>query len=447
MMKATALWGIWTAVAILALASPVVAQEGLRWESDLPTAQKLARQSNRLVLIHFGGPWCGPCRMLEQNVFSQPGFGSELAADYVAVKVDPNVDRAAAREYGITRVPTDAIATPSGQLIYRIPSPNTASDYVTTMLRVAAQTRPGHQATPPQAALVAAPAPQSADEASYQNPAAARPADDRYADYYNRRQGVQQQDYQPPVQNQVAAAPPGGQQPPQTAEQHAAGQPAEQNPSQDRYADRHADRFANHSSDPAGAGRQNLEPPAQAPQAVGPTNNQPNGGQIDRYASAPGAAAAEQPAGQPQTTEQQRPAEQQASSETANSGADESLQARIPPGSPPLALDGYCAVTLQEKHDWQVGDPKWGAIHRGMLYLFTSQAEQQKFLANPDQFSPMFRGHDPVLALDQNKAVLGRREYGVFCDGRIYLFASEATRNHFERNTKRYCANLRQAMR
>ncbi|HVX63047.1 MAG TPA: hypothetical protein VHC19_20665, partial [Pirellulales bacterium] len=69
------------------------------------------------------------------------------------------------------------------------------------------------------------------------------------------------------------------------------------------------------------------------------------------------------------------------------------------------------------------------------------------FLANPDQFSPMFRGHDPVLALDQNKAVLGRREYGVFCDGRIYLFASEATRNHFERNTKRYCANLRQAMR
>ncbi|HVX64553.1 MAG TPA: thioredoxin family protein, partial [Pirellulales bacterium] len=147
-MKATAIWGIWTAVAILALASPVVAQEGLRWESDLPTAQKLARQSNRLVLIHFGGPWCGPCRMLEQNVFSQPGFGNELAADYVAVKVDPNVERAVAREYGITRVPTDAIATPSGQLIYRIPSPNTASDYVTTMLRVAAQTRPEHQTTP-----------------------------------------------------------------------------------------------------------------------------------------------------------------------------------------------------------------------------------------------------------------------------------------------------------
>lgn len=454
-MKATTSWGIWTATAILALASPVVAQEGLRWETDLPTAQKLARESNRLVLIHFGGPWCGPCRMLEQNVFSQPGFGSELTADYVAVKVDPHAEPAVKREYGITQVPTDAIATPTGQLIYRIPSPATAPDYVNTMLRIAATTRPQQQAGPPQAALAAASAPQTPREASYgaQQPPAL-PADDRYADYYNRHQGVQQEAYQPSVQNQAATAPQPGQQSAQAAAQSSAARPVEQSPPQDRYANRYGDRYADRSSDPLAAGRQDRYAPAQPPQAAGPTENQtyarqdassPDAAPAERQAIQQQPAAQQRQGEQQQLAEQQRQTDQQAADTAADAGA--SLESRIPPGSPPLALDGYCSVTLQEKREWQIGDPKWGAIHRGMLYLFVDQADQQKFLANPDQFSPMFRGHDPVLALDQNKAVLGRREYGVFCDGRVYLFASEATRNHFERNTRRYSADIRQAMR
>jgi YHS domain-containing protein len=118
-----------------------------------------------------------------------------------------------------------------------------------------------------------------------------------------------------------------------------------------------------------------------------------------------------------------------------------------------LALEGFCPVTLIETRvlpagaRWQIGDPNVGAIHRGMLYLFANKENQQKFLANPDRYSPVLRGHDPVLALDKNQAVPGRREFGVFCEGRIYLFSSDATRVHFERNSTRYSADILQAMR
>ncbi|HEV7226780.1 MAG TPA: thioredoxin family protein [Pirellulales bacterium] len=375
-MKPVISWASCAAAVLLAAIAPAVADEGLRWETDLPSAQRLARETNRLVLIHFGGPWCPPCQMLEQKVFSQPGFGRQLTADYVAVKVDPNAserNHEIAKQYQVERVPADVIATPAGQLIYRISSPSTAEGYVAAMTRAAAQARPERQG---------APAPVQV---------AARPVDDRYADHYNRRQNVEREPYQPPVQNQVA-------------QNQLAQNPAQQQPAADRYAER--------SPAPSSSSQQGQYPQQTTVQTAG---TQPS---------------AEPPA-----------------------GAEQPIELRIPPGSPPLALEGYCPVTLVESRSlpsgapWQVGDPNVGAIHRGMLYLFTNAANQQKFLANPDRYSPVLRGHDPVLALDKNQAVPGRREFGVFCEGRIYLFSSEATLEHFARNSKRYSADILQAMR
>ncbi|MEX0714666.1 MAG: hypothetical protein WD278_20175, partial [Pirellulales bacterium] len=84
----------------------------------------------------------------------------------------------------------------------------------------------------------------------------------------------------------------------------------------------------------------------------------------------------------------------------------------------------------------------------GRTYLFTGPAEQEIFLANPDEYSPVISGHDPVLAMDRNQNVPGRREFGVFgLDGRVYLFASPESRDAFERNPNRYSAEILQARR
>ena len=92
--------------------------------------------------------------------------------------------------------------------------------------------------------------------------------------------------------------------------------------------------------------------------------------------------------------------------------------------------------------------PSLGIVHRGRTYLFLGPAERKKFLANPDLYSPVLSGTDPVLAMDNQMAVAGRREFGVFgADRRIYLFADESSLKRFEANPKRYAVEAEQVRR
>lgn len=113
---------------------------------------------------------------------------------------------------------------------------------------------------------------------------------------------------------------------------------------------------------------------------------------------------------------------------------------------PPLAMDGYCPVTLVTMQKWTKGDIRWGAVHRGRTYLLASQADQQRFLADPDRYSPALSGYDPVRFAEARQLVDGRREFGVFFGGTYYLFADEAALVKFEGQPEGYVMVVRQAM-
>ena len=123
--------------------------------------------------------------------------------------------------------------------------------------------------------------------------------------------------------------------------------------------------------------------------------------------------------------------------------------------APPLALDGFCPVTLMEKMAanpadrgaWKKGDKRFGAIHNGRTYLFASGEAQQRFLASPDQYAPALSGCDPVLYAERGQLVDGKRAYGLVTpDKHIYLFADESSRNRFEQSPAGYSAAIQQAM-
>jgi protein disulfide-isomerase len=111
-----------------------------------------------------------------------------------------------------------------------------------------------------------------------------------------------------------------------------------------------------------------------------------------------------------------------------------------------LAFDGYCPVSLKSARKWVAGNPQFGVVHRGRTFLFTNDAQRQQFLANPDAYSPVFSGMDPVLMLDQNQAVEGSRKFGYEYRGAFYLFHNKETMAHFANNPDRYSAQVRQAM-
>ncbi|HEX3727806.1 MAG TPA: thioredoxin family protein, partial [Pirellulales bacterium] len=66
---------------------------------------------------------------------------------------------------------------------------------------------------------------------------------------------------------------------------------------------------------------------------------------------------------------------------------------QLPPGSPPVAIDGFCTVTLLERRAWVKGDPAHGVIHRGYVYLFAGPEEAKRFFASPDRYCPVLSGN------------------------------------------------------
>jgi len=365
------------------------------WETDVEAAKRLAAQSNKLVLLHFSAPWCQPCMQLEQNVFTQPAFAQTVGAKYVGVKLNCDNCENLVKLYGIDKIPMDVVLTPSGQVVQKAQSPLAMNDYLAMVQQIATR------AQAPVGAVAAA-----------GNPGApAAPggmSDNRYADYYNRG-----------GQTAAPANPPASQNAPgmsQYAPQQVAATPV--NPTAPPAMQAQPPVIP-----PANQGFAANQPPMnQPPMNQPPANTQPAGGNLAQQQF--GGQQAASGGGQPQLSQ--------------NPQSTAPAAPQLPAGSPTLGLDGYCPVTLVEQQIWKQGDPRFGAIHRNRTYLFVSAAEQQRFLANPDSYSPILSGDDPVVALERNQSVPGLRKHGVFYGNRIFLFASEQSLAEFSKNPNRY---------
>ncbi len=57
------------------------------WYSEVGAAQAEARASDRYILVDLYADWCGWCRKLERNVFSDPAF-IDFAKSFVKLRVD-----------------------------------------------------------------------------------------------------------------------------------------------------------------------------------------------------------------------------------------------------------------------------------------------------------------------------------------------------------------------
>jgi len=59
------------------------------WGSDFLEAQKLAKSSNKLILLNFSGSdWCGPCIQLKKEVFESEQFKAFAEGKLVLVRAD-----------------------------------------------------------------------------------------------------------------------------------------------------------------------------------------------------------------------------------------------------------------------------------------------------------------------------------------------------------------------
>jgi len=399
-----------------ALLGPSTQAAGIRWRTNVDAAKIEANQTGKLVLLHFYTPSCGPCKKLERDVFSQPQIVAAMERDYVPVKLNADESPALAHAYQIQRVPSEVVLTPQGNVVQKLGCPLEPGAYGTQLANVAqyhhkrtanrtvsAQT-PMHSAY---AGLKITPSANSHSASAAAQPPSARPAPAMPAVTQN------------PYFNQATPAP----QPTQQIVTAARQQPRPQQ----------------------------TKPPQPSVAAL-PTNAMPSS-----YRN----AAAPQPP-MPTVQQQVRPAAATAPSVSTSATTHAATQPaqhqmptaapaaswppQLPAGTPALAFDGYSPVSLKTSKKWVRGQQAFGAIHRDRTYLFTSNLERQQFLADPDAYSPVFSGNDPVKMLEDNKQIAGSRRFGFEYRGAFYLFSSQETMTRFANDPDRYSAGVRLAM-
>ncbi len=88
-----------------------------KWMANFEDAVTAAKAQNKLILVDFMADWCGPCKMMEAEVFSTSEF-KDLTKDMVLVKVDVDVRTDLAKKYGIEAMPTTKFVNGNGQIVH-----------------------------------------------------------------------------------------------------------------------------------------------------------------------------------------------------------------------------------------------------------------------------------------------------------------------------------------
>jgi thiol:disulfide interchange protein len=96
--------------------------ELVRW-TPISFASAAAQRSHRPILYEFSAEWCGPCHLLEREVFMDTALAAKINDRYIAVKVvdrqredgrnEPAVQQLIDR-YGVNAFPTVVIAASDG---------------------------------------------------------------------------------------------------------------------------------------------------------------------------------------------------------------------------------------------------------------------------------------------------------------------------------------------
>jgi YHS domain-containing protein/thiol-disulfide isomerase/thioredoxin len=449
------------------------ADELIPWGDDFRTACGMAAEQRRLVLIHFYSDNCGPCVRLEQNVFNKPAVAEAIGQNFIPVKIHAGKNPTLAARFKVYQWPTDLFVTPSGTEVFRTISPREPADYIAMLGQVAQQQGIGVAKRWTPAAMQALTVPgqgtgdrsQELGAGGQESAVGAPPADAGQQQW----RAVAQQSLPPqampsPVEQvrqerRTWSGVTTAEVPSQSPIDQVRQERKDWVPPGDAWRNYDRSAYMQAEQSPAKGLGGPASPAPAPPQAAGFQSPSVPPPQQSLPASQPPAPVISSrppiPTDNPWVANRQP----QVPGGWASPTAPLSAQAQQPlvPASqaPPVALDGFCPVTLLEtvardpndRSAWRKGDRNFGAIHRGRTYLFTSAEQQRKFLSNPDAYAPLLAGNDPVVFAERGQFVEGKRAYGIVTpDKRIVLFADETSRNRFEQSPAAYSNAVQQAM-
>lgn len=88
------------------------------WGDNMDSAQKLAKTSDKNILLFFTGDWCVPCRIMKREVFGDEEVKEAISEQVVPVMIDIDDPNAAklVRQYNIGTTPITIFTDPEGNV-------------------------------------------------------------------------------------------------------------------------------------------------------------------------------------------------------------------------------------------------------------------------------------------------------------------------------------------
>jgi thiol-disulfide isomerase/thioredoxin len=85
----------------------------LTWSHNLDQALATAKAAGKRVFIDFETTWCGPCKTMDEWIWTDAEVSAALAKGFVTVKLDGDIEKALVKRFGVSGYPTMVIVDPA----------------------------------------------------------------------------------------------------------------------------------------------------------------------------------------------------------------------------------------------------------------------------------------------------------------------------------------------
>ena len=86
----------------------------ITWLTDYDATLKLAQFTNKLVVVDFYATWCGYCKLMDRNTFTDANVQQRLAG-FVPLKIDADKQPQLAAKYGVEGLPMMLVIDANGK--------------------------------------------------------------------------------------------------------------------------------------------------------------------------------------------------------------------------------------------------------------------------------------------------------------------------------------------
>jgi len=112
--------------------------EGIQFSHDsMNVSLQKAKESGKLIFVDAFTTWCGPCKMMSNEVFVLPEVGKFFNANFINMKIDMEAGEGIelAKKFGIKAYPTFLLINGDGEIIHRVVGSSKADVFIEKIKR------------------------------------------------------------------------------------------------------------------------------------------------------------------------------------------------------------------------------------------------------------------------------------------------------------------------